>query len=351
MANQITMTFAGEDKPLVDSFGRVGGAARDMGREVDAAGSSFDRVGETADTVDTRAMGFRDTLTGIQDSFLGLKAVTSGDIGFESLLTLGAGVGDLGSAFYNFLIPSLKSSVAWLKTTKVGTIATEVAQKAAALGSKIWAGAQWLLNAALSANPIGLVVIAIAALVAIVVLIATKTTWFQDLWKWVWGKIGDPVKKAWDWIKSFTTKAFDWYISLPGKIWNAFKKIGGYISAPFKAGFNAVARAWNATIGRLSWTVPSWIPGIGGNSIGAPQLPTFHAGGRVPGAPGQEVLALLQAGETVSSAAGGGVTRVEASGGSSSTLEQLLIEWLLFAIRTGKLKLTVHGNRVAVANG
>lgn len=51
----------------------------------------------------------------------------------------------------------------------VATIATNVwatATKIAAVGSKIWAAAQWLLNAALDANPIGLIVIAIAALVA-----------------------------------------------------------------------------------------------------------------------------------------------------------------------------------------
>ena len=45
---------------------------------------------------------------------------------------------------------------------------------AAAVASKAWAAAQWLFNAALTANPIGLVVIAIVALVAAFVL-AWKT--------------------------------------------------------------------------------------------------------------------------------------------------------------------------------
>ena len=44
------------------------------------------------------------------------------------------------------------------------------------------------------------------------------------------------------------------------------------------------------------------MPGIGGNSISAPKLPTFHRGGQVPGGVGSEMLAVLQAGETVSNA-------------------------------------------------
>lgn len=179
------------------------------------------------------------------------------------------------------------------------TTASKVAALAGAAATGIATAAQWAWNVAMSANPIGIVIVAVGALVAAIVWIATKTTWFQDLWKWIWSKIGDPVKAAWDWIKRVTTSAFTWYISLPGKIWDAFKKITGYISAPFRAAFNAVADAWNNTIGRLSWTVPGWVPGIGGNTIGAPQLPKFHTGGIVPGTPGAEVPILALAGEEV----------------------------------------------------
>jgi hypothetical protein len=49
--------------------------------------------------------------------------------------------------------------------TKVYTAGTKIA----AVATKVWAGVQWLLNAAMEANPIGLVVLAIVALVAIFV--------------------------------------------------------------------------------------------------------------------------------------------------------------------------------------
>jgi hypothetical protein len=37
MANQVTLTFAGETKQLEESFARAGGAARKMGEDVDKA--------------------------------------------------------------------------------------------------------------------------------------------------------------------------------------------------------------------------------------------------------------------------------------------------------------------------
>ncbi|HEY9415381.1 MAG TPA: hypothetical protein VIQ30_11525 [Pseudonocardia sp.] len=310
MGNQVTLTFAGEDKPLVDSFGRVGKAARDMGHDVDGAGASFDRVGEAADTVDTRAMGFRDTVTGIQDGMAGIQAVGKEGFGFESLLLLGTSIGDLGSAMYNFLIPSLKSAVGWLGQTKVGAMAVAGAQK-------VWAGAQWLLNASLWASPITWIVIAVIALIAVIVLIAVKTDWFSKAWRASWGWIKDAASNTWEFIRK-----------IPGWIGSLFSTVGDAIARPFRAGFNMVANAWNNTIGRLSWTVPSWVPAIGGNTISVPHLPTFHAGGRVPGAPGQNVLSVLQAGETVSSAAGrpggdGPAVRVFVVGGDPQAVAYL----------------------------
>lgn len=79
------------------------------------------------------------------------------------------------------------SAGAALATTR--TLAYVVATNAVRAASVAWTGVQWLLNAALSANPIGLIVVGIGALIAAVVLIATKTTWFQTIWDYVWGAI------------------------------------------------------------------------------------------------------------------------------------------------------------------
>lgn len=310
MPNQVTLTFAGETKGVEDAFNRVGGAAKGMDSKVRESSEGFDKVGEAADNVDTKAMGFRDTLTGVQDSLKGVSMLSKGP-SFEGFLTLGAGIGDLGSGFYNFLIPSMKSAVGWLQGTKVATLATAAAEKVASLGAKVWAGTQWLLNAALTANPIGLVIAAIAALVAIFVIAWKHSATFRNIVIGTWNGIKAAALAVgrwftgtlWPWIKGVGDRIAGLFKSLPGRIKSAFSGLVNILTWPYRTAFNLIASAWNNTIGRLHWTIPGWVPGIGGNSISAPQLPHFHAGGIVPGVPGTPTVAVLQAGERVGSVA------------------------------------------------
>jgi len=77
-------------------------------------------------------------------------------------------------------------------------------QLAVAAATKVWAGVQWLLNVAMDANPIGLVIAAVVALVAGIVWIATKTTWFQTIWKGLtiaFGWLVDAGKVVIGWVK------------------------------------------------------------------------------------------------------------------------------------------------------
>lgn len=287
MPNQVVLTFAGETKQIEESFNRVGGASKKMGDDVEKSSEGFRRAGEAADEVDTKAMGFRDTLTGVQDTLKGTSMIMKGP-SFEGFLTLGAGIGDLGSGFYNFLIPALEK-------TKIATLASAAASKVAAAGARVWTAAQWLMNASLWASPVTWIVVAIVALIAVIVLIATKTDWFSKAWRASWGWIKNAAANTWEFLKK-----------IPGWIGTAFAKVAQFVSAPFRRAFNFVVDAWNNTIGRLSWSVPSWVPIIGGNSISVPRLPHFHAGGIVPGVPGTPTVAVLQAGERVGSVAAGG---------------------------------------------
>lgn len=60
-------------------------------------------------------------------------------------------------------------------------IAVSAAQKAAAIATKLWAAAQWVLNAAMNANVIGLIVIAIVALIAIIVILWKRCATFRAI--------------------------------------------------------------------------------------------------------------------------------------------------------------------------
>jgi hypothetical protein len=57
--------------------------------------------------------------------------------------------------------------------------------------------------------------------------------------------------------------------------------VADVITAPFKAAFKAVAGLWNNTVGKLSFTVPNWVPGIGGKGFDVPDIPMLAEGGIV----------------------------------------------------------------------
>jgi len=99
------------------------------------------------------------------------------------------------------VIQGVGTAAMWLWNAAIGTsIGETLALRAMYLGSAIASGvmtaAQWLLNAALTANPIGVVVMAVAALVGAIILIATKTTWFQTIWQYMTSSLA----AAWRWL-------------------------------------------------------------------------------------------------------------------------------------------------------
>ena len=312
--NQVTLTFAGDADQAVKAFDTVGQSSDKMNDKLKESSSAFDTAGEGFDRAEQRATGFRDTVTGVQDSVAGFSRVLKGDFSADALVTAGAGVGDLASGFANLLVPAMKSAVGWLAKTKAGELAISAA-------TKVWTGVQAAFNLVMSLNPIGLVIIAIAALVAVIVLIATKTTWFQKGWSVAWG-----------WIKKVAVGFWDWLRELPAKIGAVFVKVAKFITAPWRAAFNFIADAWNNTIGSLRWTVPGWVPIIGGNTIQVPQLPKFHGGGTVPGAPGSEMLAILQAGEHITPAGGNRPAELVIKSGGSQ-LDDFIVAAIARAVR------------------
>lgn len=251
------------------------------------------------------------------------------------------------------ILANMAASGSFVKNA-AAQVAAKTATVATTAATGVATAAQWLWNAAMTANPIGIIIVAVAALVAAIIWIAVKTTWFQDLWKMIWAGIVAYI----NFVKNMYVGAFHvmgaiggWLVEqvkkIPGGIASAFSGLFNIITWPFRTAFNFVARAWNNTIGRLSWSVPSWVPFVGGNSIRAPQLPQFHGGGIVPGAPGTEMVALLQAGERVTPAGRGGAPVVIELRSGGSRLDDLLVEILARAIgnRGGNVQVVLGGRR------
>lgn len=317
--NQVTLTLAGDTDQLEKAFDRVGAASKSMSDKVGTASKAVGEHSNALGTLGEKADNSERNLIGIHDVIDGTATIMQGP-GKQGLVAYIQGWADLAGGLAPLLIS--------LAQTKISVIGNTIAMAAHAtwmgivkVATVAWTGVQWLLNAALTANPIGLIIVGIAALIAIIVLIATKTTWFQDLWNAAWG-----------WIKKTAVDVFEWFKELPGKLGGWLSGIGDVIKNAFKGAFNWVNDRFNAVISGIN-------AGIRGfNAINPfgdvpqiPMLPKFHAGGVVPGAPGTEMMAVLQAGERVTPA--GGSAMVLELRSSGTRVDDLLVEILARAIK------------------
>lgn len=97
---------------------------------------------------------------------------------------------------------------------KIATFATNLSNiiklfQSWELVTKAQAAAQAILNAVMSANPIGLVVLAVAALVGIFILLWNKCEGFRNFWIGLWDTIKEVSSVAWEGISGFFTGALD----------------------------------------------------------------------------------------------------------------------------------------------
>jgi len=141
----------------------------------------------------------------------------------------------------------------------VAILAANAAIKIYTLGTQIATAAQWLWNAALTANPLGLIVVGIAAVIAIIAILYTKFEGVRKVVDNVFGFIKDVVMGSIDVITTYVQTVLGVYKTI----------------------FNTIAKLWNNTIGKLSFEFPSWVPGLGGKGFSVPNIPMLAEGGIV----------------------------------------------------------------------
>ena len=197
--------------------------------------------------------------------------------------------------------------------------------------TKAQAAAQAVLNAIMAANPIGLVVAAIAALVAAFVILWNKCEGFREFWISLWEKIkdvcgqtieriiqfftegweaivqlwsiaGEFFSGVWDNIKDAFSGALDWFKNLFTNIWNqikaTFSSVGDFFKNVFNGAKNIIENIWkgvteivkapvnflikglNKFIDMLNKIeIPDWVPGVGGYGLSLPNIPELKRGG------------------------------------------------------------------------
>ena len=254
---------------ILTMLGFSEGAANQIVNIADNIRVTFENIGSVAGNIASIIVDFIGDLLGIKDGEQGVNLL---GIAFESISGFIRGASESLSKFTSWLkdsplaLDALKSAVvgitsAWagykavlavikgIETIRNATLAitnglmlaqfvrtgalttAEAANAAATMGAS---GAFGIFNAVLSANPIGLIVTAVAALTAALVWFFTQTETGQQ----IWSSFVDWIKQAWQGIADF-------FVGL----WSG-------ISEGASTLWDGVVTAWNAYIESLKamWT-------------------------------------------------------------------------------------------------
>ena len=146
--------------------------------------------------------------------------------------------------------------VAW----KAALLAVRGVMVAVSAATKAWAAVQWVLNAAMSANPIGLVVIAIAGLIAAGAWLVQNWDEIAAWWNDLWGGIAAWTVEKWDAITGTITGAWDsiisgitgFGVSILSGLQGAWDTASGAASAAWEGIKGIVSGAWDAIVGGVA---------------------------------------------------------------------------------------------------
>jgi hypothetical protein len=182
-------------------FGRTAGSVANQQRTLAAENQNV-------------AASFGQALLPVTQSFMGV---------LRGLLTVISGNRTVLTA----MVATIAALAAVILTVNAAVAAWNAIQVIATGATKAWAAAQWLINAALTANPIGLVVVAIAALIA-ALIVAYKTS---DTFRRV-------VDAAFDAVKNAAQAAFNWVKA-------NWPLILGILTGPLGAAVVLIVRNWD----------------------------------------------------------------------------------------------------------
>lgn len=182
-----------------------------------------------------------------------------------------AGIAGVGAAF-----------VAWKVTTIVQNAVQAV--KALSVATKGQTIAQTALNLVMKANPLGIIITAVAGLTAAFIVLWNKCEGFRNFFIKMW----EGIKKIGSSVADFIGGVFERKINIvKGIINSVISLINGAIGA----------------INKLKIDIPDWVPKYGGSSFGVniPKIPTLAEGGVIDkatlamvGEAGKEVVMPLE---------------------------------------------------------
>lgn len=267
------------------------------------------RMAEAKGTVS--ALGIRigtALLPPVQDALVAVKSSVdwlSKHKGVAHALAITMGV--LGAGFIAFRLYVVAASVA----TKAWMVVTKVA-----------AGVMWLLDAAMDANPVGLIIIGIGLLVGAFIYLWKHCAWFRDFWIGAWHIIKGvglavghwfagpfahffvagyhivqhALGVAVAWIHARWSGVINFFSDMPNKISRIASGMWNGIKEAFRDVLNWIFSKWNS----IHLTLPKINLGplgsVGGFTLAVPQIPLLAQGGIVPATPGGRLVRVGEGG-------------------------------------------------------
>ena len=125
------------------------------------------------------------------------------------------------------LSPVIGAVAGAIITYKGAVLLWNAAETAKNVVMGISTAAQWALNVAMTANPIGIVIVAIGALVGAFIVLWNKSEGFRNFWINLWEKVKAIVTSAWEGIKAGFEKIKNGISAVKEKVstmWNGVKE-------------------------------------------------------------------------------------------------------------------------------
>lgn len=318
-------------------------------------GNAADKYNETAGNIIEANKATADLTTAQAElGSVTEPVINSVNLGFAGLLTefanlleldtegISNGISQAFGDFQNNILPKITDGLKWINDNSDSIIvsvemlgAAFIAWKVASVIAGVTAALngmsiaqmlttakQWLLNTAMSANPIGFIITLIAGLVAAFVVLWNKSDKFREFWIGLWEK-----------IKSSASNVFDWFKGIPESIGKLFDGIKAKIKVPKIS----VSYSTDGTLGKVA------------EAIGLPGFPklnvTWNKDGHFFTGKTLEVRGYAEAGDseyalplnskTLDPLAAGIVNHMETTADISDIIS--LIDALYNEVRTGNI--------------
>lgn len=263
-------------------------AAQDLGKAVLGQGKALKGIGLNLKDTGSASGNFTQLMAGLRTQVGGF-AEGEGKTAAGQTAILSNQFGEIQEAVGAKLVPALTSLTSklipvatWIgnNVTLVGSLlgvlaavaatvwavsaATAVwstVQTIAGAATKAWAAVQWLLNAAMTANPIGLIIVAVIALVAAIVIAYKKSETFRAI---VQGAL-HAVAAAFGWLWSKAQQVFAW-------IRGHWQLLFAILTGPIGLAVRWILTHWDSVrngIVTKTTSLISWVRGIPGRILGA----------------------------------------------------------------------------------